>query len=151
MRITLHGNKRRQTLLIGNRLSSSKDSAFYFAQIDNNPTVFTVSAEPFDQLREAQSSLRERAFISFEPNKLTAIHIQEGELTIRLNRLETGSWQVIQPKGDSEVKAHRVEDSIIQNLITDLGHLRVATSPVMSPHWHRSLNSGSTSRVVPSH
>ena len=126
MRITLHGNKRRQTLLLGNRVPNGKDSATYFAQIENNPTVFTVSAEPFDQLREAQSSLRERAFISFDPSKLTAIRIREGDLTIRLNRLETGSWQVIQPKGDSEVKAHRVEDSIIQNLVTDLSHLRAA-------------------------
>lgn len=124
MRITLHGNKRRQTLLLGNRVPSSKESATYFAQIENNPTVFTVSADSFDQLREAQSSLRERSFISFDPNELTAIRIKEGDLTVRLNRLETGSWQVIQPKGDNEVKAHRVEDSIIHNLVTDLYHLR---------------------------
>ena len=124
MRITLHGNKRRQTLLLGNRVPNSKDNSTYFAQIENNPTVFTVSAEPFDQLREAQNSLRERSFISFDPNELTAIRISEGDLAIRLNRLETGSWQVIQSKGDSEVKAHRVEDSIIQHLVTDLYHLR---------------------------
>ena len=124
MRITLHGNKRRQTLLIGNHVPSNSEKTTYFAQIENNPTVFTVSAEPFDQLRKAQSALRERAFISFDPNQLTAIKIAEGELTVRLSRLETGSWQVIQPKGDREVKAHRVEDSIIHNLVTDLYNLR---------------------------
>ena len=73
MRVTLHGNKRRQTLIIGNKAPATRSEPTYFARIEDNPTVFTVAAEPFDELRKAQEALRERSFMSFEPSTLTAI------------------------------------------------------------------------------
>lgn len=135
MRVTLHGNKRRQTLLIGNKVptTNEKEIPTYFARIEDNPTVFTVAAEPFDKLREAEEALRERSFMSFDPKALTSINLSEGDLQIRLQKLETGSWQVIESNADSGIQPHHADTEIIDKLIDDLKNLRASSFAVDSP------------------
>ena len=135
MRVTLHGNKRQQTLLIGNKVPTSTDeeTSTYFARIEDNPTVFTVAAEPFDKLREAQEALRERSFMSFDPTALTSIDISEDDLQIRLQKLETGSWQVIKSTAETDIQPHHADPEIIAKLIDDLKNLRASSFAVDSP------------------
>lgn len=135
MRVTLHGNKRRQTLLIGNRvpINNVNDAATYFARIDDNPTVFTIAAEPFDQLREAEEALRERSFMNFDPNALTAIDLSGGDLQIRLQKLETGSWQVIERNAESDIQPRHADSDLITKFIEDLQHLRASGFAINSP------------------
>jgi hypothetical protein len=136
MRVTLHGNKRRQTLLIGNIVptNNTEEIPTYFARIEDNPTVFTVVAEPFDKLREAHEALRERSFMSFDPAALTSIDLSEGELQIRLQKLETGnSWQVIESNADTDIQPHHADPEIIDKLINDLKNLRASGFAVDSP------------------
>jgi hypothetical protein len=136
MRVTLHGNKRRQTLLIGNKVPTTKDDAIptYFARIEDNPTVFTVAAEPFDKLREAEEALRERSFMSFDPEALTSINLSEGELQIRLQKLETGnSWQVIESTADTDIQPRHADPDVIAKLINDIKNLRAINFEVNAP------------------
>ncbi|MDB4028518.1 DUF4340 domain-containing protein [Flavobacteriaceae bacterium] len=135
MRVTLHGNKRQQTLLIGNKVPTTKDeeNSTYFARIEDNPTVFTVAADPFDKLREAQEALRERSFMSFEPTALTSIDISAGDLQIRLQKLETGSWQVIESTAETDIQPRHADPEIIAKLIDDLKNLRASSFAVDSP------------------
>ena len=135
MRVTLHGNKRQQTLLIGNKVPTTKDeeNSTYFARIEDNPTVFTVAADPFDKLREAQEALRERSFMSFDPTALTSIDISEGDLQIRLQKLETGSWQVIESTAETDIQPRHADPEIITKLIDDLKNLRASSFAVDSP------------------
>ncbi len=135
MRVTLHGNKRQQTLLIGNKVPTTKgeQNSTYFARIEDNPTVFTVAADPFDKLREAQEALRERSFMSFEPTALTSIEISEGDLQIRLQKLETGSWQVIESTAETDIQPRHADPEIIAKLIDDLKNLRASSFAVDSP------------------
>jgi hypothetical protein len=135
MRVTLHGNKRSQTLLIGNIAPKAKetDAPTYFARIEDNPTVFTVAAAPFDKLREAQEALRERNFMNFTPEALTSIDISEGELQIRLQKLETGSWQVIESNANTDIQPRHADRTVIDQLIKDLKSLRAITFEVDSP------------------
>jgi hypothetical protein len=135
MRVTLHGNKRRQTLLIGNKVptTNEKDIPTYFARIEDNPTIFTVAAEPFDKLREAEEALRERNFMSFDPTALTAIDLSEGALQIRLQKLETGSWQVIESNANTDIQPRHADAEIIEKLINDLKNLRASGFAVDSP------------------
>ena len=81
-----------QTLLIGNKVPTSDaiEAPTYFARIEDNPTVFTIAAEPFDKLREAEEALRERSFMSIDPTALTSIELSEGDLQIRLNHHSLG-------------------------------------------------------------
>ena len=135
MRVTLHGNKRQQTLLIGNQVPTTKDkeTSTYFARIEDNPTVFTVAAAPFDKLREAQEGLRERNFMNFAPAALTSIDLSEGDLQIRLQKLETGSWQVIESTAETVIQPRHADPEIIAKLIDDLKNLRASTFAVDSP------------------
>ncbi|CAA6690124.1 MULTISPECIES: DUF4340 domain-containing protein [unclassified Lentimonas] len=135
MRVTLHGNKRRQTLLIGNAVPTTKDDEIptYFARIEDNSTVFTVAAEPFDKLREAEEALRERSFMNFDSEALTSINLSEGDLQIRLQKLETGGWQVIESNADTDIQPRHADPDVIAKLINDIKGLRAIDFAVNSP------------------
>ncbi|MGJ8653698.1 MAG: DUF4340 domain-containing protein [Opitutaceae bacterium] len=133
MRVTIQGNKRRQTLLVGNLDNASPDRPAYFAKLEDNPTVFTVDATAFDELREAQEALRERNFMTFDPVTLTAINISEGERQIRLQRIETGGWQVIESNQGNNIQPYRADPAIMDLLIKDLSALRATGFAIDSP------------------
>ena len=135
MRVTLHGNKRQQTLLIGNQVPTARieEAPSYFARIEDNPTVFTVAAAPFDKLSVAQEGLRERSFMSFDPAALTSIELSEGDLQIRLQKLETGGWQMIESTAETDIQPRHAEPEVITKLIDDLKNLRASSFAVDSP------------------
>ncbi len=133
MKVTLHGNKRQQTLLIGNPSQSSGQEPAYYARIEGNPTVFTVEAKPFDELRIAQQSLRERNFMNFGDALPGAINLLGNGLEIRLRRLETGGWQVIEGDNGNDVMPRRASQAIIGKFIKDLKDLYATGFAVDSP------------------
>ena len=44
MQVTIHGNNRRQSLIVGNLDPNSQGAPQYFAKLENNPAIFTVLA-----------------------------------------------------------------------------------------------------------
>jgi hypothetical protein len=135
MRVTLHGNKRRQTILIGNSPQNNQGPATYFAKLEDNPTIFTIQAQAFDQLRQAQEALRERNFMQLNAAKLSSINISEGERLIRLQQLETGDWQVIESATTSQasIRPHRADPAVIAKLIRELQELRAVAFTLDNP------------------
>ena len=135
MRITLHGNKRRQTLLIGKPVpaTGNNNGARFFARLEENPVVFTVEARPFEDLLQAQESLRERNFMSFDAARLNAVYISEHNREIRLQKIETGDWQVLESSGSGEIKPRRADPAVMQALIRDLRQLRAQAFAVDAP------------------
>lgn len=134
MRVTLDGNKRRQTLLIGNSVSNNRNGPSYYAKLEQNPTIFTVSAAPFDELKKAQEAMRERNFMQFDPSTLTSINISEKGFQIRLQKLETGEWQVIESKMAEDIQPYRVDTEIIKKLKNDLKTLRATDFTIDAPN-----------------
>lgn len=132
MQVTLQGNRRRQTLLLGETDSAARQRA-YFARLEDNPTVFTVPAAPFDALREAQDALRERNFVQFNPNAVSGITIQQGDLSIRLQKLETGDWQIIRTNEAGEVETVRADAAVIADLLQRLRELRAVSFAADTP------------------
>jgi hypothetical protein len=126
MQVTIYGNKRRQTLIVGNLDPDSQGAPQYFAKLEDNPAIFTVLARPFDALREAQEALRERKFMNFDSSMLSAINISENGRKIRLQKLETGEndWQVLESRGGNEIQPYRADPAIMDSLIKDLSSLR---------------------------
>jgi hypothetical protein len=126
MKVTIYGNKRRQTLIVGNLDPDSQGAPQYFAKLEDNPAIFTVLARPFDALREAQEALRERNFMNFDSSMLSAINISENGRKIRLQKLETGEndWQVLESRGGNEIQPYRADPAIMDSLIKDLSNLR---------------------------
>ena len=138
MRVTLHGNKRRQTLLIGNpeqggEQNPEKETAYYYAKLESNPAIFTVQAKPFDELVRAQEALRERNFMDLQGRKLDSIHISENGRQIRLQKIEDGRWQVLESTGEGELQPRRADAEVMVQLIEDLDALRASQFAVDSP------------------
>ncbi len=134
MQVTIYGNKRRQTLIIGNLDPNAVGDPQYFAKLEDNPAIFTVLARPFDALREAQEALRERNFVNFDTTKISGINISEKDRKIRLQKLETGEdWQVLESKGADEIQPHRADPAIMARLLEDLETLRASGFEVDAP------------------
>ena len=144
MQVTIHGNKRRQSLIVGNLDPNSQGAPQYFAKLENNPAIFTVLARPFDILREAQEALRERNFMNFDPSKLTTINISENGRKIRLQKLETGEndWQVLESNGENEIQPYRADPAIMDSLLKNLSTLRASGFTADAPTASDNENFG---------
>src|SRR6185312_17448908 len=114
-KITLEGNNRRETLLLGSEVHPDSPTGRdeYYAQLEGRNALFTVkipsaaspSAPPglMDTLRTAQVSLRETRILDFDPPAVTAITLAApNQPELILQRLETGtqaadnsSWQIV--------------------------------------------------------
>jgi hypothetical protein len=135
MRITLHGNKRRQTLLVGSPDPSAQAqrSAQLFARLEGNPITFTVDARPFENLIQAQESLRERHFMTFDEANLKGIYITEGSREIRLQEIKTDDWQVLESSGNREIQPNKADLEVMTALFQDLRQLRAKAFVVDAP------------------
>lgn len=117
LRITLEGNSRRETLLVGDSVTPAANaqpglsSAEFYAKLEDRPSVFItrfttgqVTADQtglIDRLRLAQEKLRDKRLLDFDPALVTALTLtapDRGE--IALQRLDTpqaaSTWQVVQ-------------------------------------------------------
>ena len=68
MKISLQGNKRRNTLILGNTLNDPDNNISYYAKLEGTSTVFTVKANQYDQFIQAHKDLREKTFIKLNRN-----------------------------------------------------------------------------------
>lgn len=124
IRITLFGNKREQTLLVGNPDPSAQGEATYFARLEGLPTVFTIPAQTIDTLRQAQQDLRKRDFFEFDPREVDSLAMRKNEQELRLQKLETGNWQVIAKAPDRDIETRRADAPQVNALLRDLSQLR---------------------------
>jgi hypothetical protein len=92
-----------------------------------------VLAKPFDELREAQEALRERNFMEFNPDALTSINLSEEGRQIRLQKIETGNWQVIESTTDTSIQPRRADPNVMAQVIRDLKTLRASGFAIDTP------------------
>jgi len=88
LRVTLEGNARRETLLIGNAAATAGE---YYAKIEDKTVVFTVPLPPklLDVLRSSQEMLRDAHVVDFDPATVTSLTISApGQPELALQRLE---------------------------------------------------------------
>ncbi|WP_309399366.1 DUF4340 domain-containing protein [Cerasicoccus maritimus] len=137
LRVTLGGNNRRQTLLLGGEVPNLPENTppQYYARLENggdDTTIFTVNQKPFEHLTRAQEELRERRILRFDPAKVTALEINRAGKTLTLQRLEARSadeppaWQsVAKGANGGPVKTEAASTSLVDALITELHKLEV--------------------------
>lgn len=134
MRIILGGNNRRQTLSLGNQvtLDEGKEGTppMRYALLEDNPTVFTVLAAPFDKLKQAQAFLREKRFFQFDPKRVSDIIIEQSPREIRLQKLEhhneiatANSWQVMTTDVSGSITSQPADTEIVAQLLVRLSRL----------------------------
>ena len=116
LRVTLEGNARRETLLIGNPTGAAPAivpagttagrgaaEVEYFAKIEDKSAVFTtIVPQPLiEVLRAAQEALRDPRVLDFAPGTVTAVTLTApGQPELGLQRLEAAAgasagWQVV--------------------------------------------------------
>jgi hypothetical protein len=113
LRISVEGNNRRETLVLGERTdpAATAADAEYYAQLDGRDALFTVvlPAELKSTLDRAQETLRETRLLDFDARAVTAITLtapNQPELTLQrlvetgAQSVESQSWQIVR-RGDS--------------------------------------------------
>ena len=139
LRVTVEGNSRRETLLVGRAFpvkpaakndDPKKDfvsSTAYYARMEDRAQVF-VTAIPdnlFSTLRRAQETLREPRILDFDPSQVTAISLSApGQVEpLVLRRNDTTGWQIVLSGGGSALAA---DTQRITQLLQRLALLSVA-------------------------
>jgi hypothetical protein len=144
-RLTLEGDGRRETLLLGNPVprpapaqpaqpetgeTPADATTDYYAKMDDRAPVFTVAFPDllFGSLRNAQEELRDRHLLSFDSRALTSITLaapNHPELT--LQRLETGQqpldtdpWQIVTRAANQAPQTLPADLPLVQRLIQKL-------------------------------
>ncbi|MDI1250840.1 MAG: DUF4340 domain-containing protein, partial [Lacunisphaera sp.] len=99
LRVTLEGNARRETLLLGNPTTpaaagngAAPAEVEYFARIEDKSAVFTTTVPPplLVVLGSAQETLRDPRVLDFEPGTVTALALTApGSPELALQKLES--------------------------------------------------------------
>lgn len=126
MKITLQGNKRRRTLILGNSITNQNEITAFYAKLENNPSIFTVDASIFNNLIKAQRALREKNFIQIEPDSITTIEIAASSLKMTLQKLENDEWQALAFNQSSPTNTIKADKELIQQLMDRLQTLRAS-------------------------
>lgn len=145
LRVTLDGNNRSETLLLGEPVkrdgaagaapTAGGRAVEYFAQLMNGNTlrtpVFTVavSEELLSRLRNAQTELRERRVLDFDPATISSITLEApNQRTLTLQRLETSGaeseWQLAPTTdGTSGAQTSAADPAAVHRLLERLALL----------------------------
>ncbi|MDD2765049.1 MAG: DUF4340 domain-containing protein [Opitutaceae bacterium] len=145
-RLTLEGNGRRETLLLGSPVvptgteakpanagageAATETASSFYAKMEDRAPIFTVEfpAGLFAILRNAQEQLRDKHLLSFDPRALTSLTLtapNRPELT--LQRLETGQqpldtdpWQIVVRATNQAPQILAADRMLVQRIIQQL-------------------------------
>lgn len=135
LRVTLEGNARRETLLLGNptgaklplREGATVADAEYYAKIEDKAVVFsTVVPKPLlDVLRAAQEELRDPRVLDFDPATVTAFTLAApGQPELSLQKLEGDQgWQVLARVSGSAPQTTAADPGIVTALLQKIALL----------------------------
>ncbi len=142
LRVSLEGNGRRETLLLGAAIgptaaptgAAASPDIEYYAQLEGRDAVFTVSipAALKSVLDRAQVTLRETRILDFDPRAVTSVTLAApGQPPVTLQRLETGpqpadsaAWQIVlRGDGTQGPQTLTAERSAVTRLLEQLSLL----------------------------
>lgn len=151
LRITLEGNNRRETLLLGSEIgptaipaapdasvtpaAATRPDVGFYAMLEGKSTLFTVSVPSvlLDYLRNAQEKLRETRILDFDANAVTALTLSApNQPDLTLQRLETGApganpgasaWQIVRREVNQGPQTQPADSAVVQHLLETLSTL----------------------------
>ena len=142
LRLTLEGNSRRETLLLGAPVHPTPADAALpgpnavielFAKFEEKPAVFVtaIPARLLENLRRAQEEFRDPHVLDFEPTSVTALTLTApNQPEFNLQRLEASqsaeAWQLVVRNGGGQAPQTLPADTaIVQELLAKLRDLSV--------------------------
>lgn len=124
MRITIEGNSRRETLLVGDPVPGRTDEVY--AQLADRPAVFSVPADPLQAMVAAQNLLRDRQLLRFDRDRITSVSVAlPGNSEVLLQKLETNQWQIVSRFDDQSVRILPADAVLVDRLLLALDEARV--------------------------
>jgi len=133
LRVTLEGNARRETLLLGNPTGAEAPagSVEYYAKVEDKPTVFAtaVPSTLVEELRGAQASLRDPRILDFDPRTVTSLTLSApGQPELSIQRLEAAAgadaWQlVVRGAGGQAPQTVPADGAVVGGLLDTLQRL----------------------------
>ncbi|GAB5561342.1 MAG: hypothetical protein SynsKO_29890 [Synoicihabitans sp.] len=141
LRITLEGNNRRETLLLGDEVATTTPSPNgdlqFYAQMEDRDAIFTVTVPQLlaTNLRNAQRELREETVLDLQGRQIDAITLTDDENNeVVLQKLDTSdsaasgvisSWQVVTRQSDGGLRTEPADATVVeQELLRNLRLLR---------------------------
>lgn len=144
LRVTLEGNARRETLLVGQPaprpegVTPETPTTYYFARFEDKPVVFSAGLPDalVTVLQGAQEELRDRHVIDFEMAAVSTITLAApGQASLNLQRLEsptsaaaepTENWQLVASgAGNQGPLTQPADPEVVRKLLEQLHHLLV--------------------------
>ncbi|HEY0864680.1 MAG TPA: DUF4340 domain-containing protein [Lacunisphaera sp.] len=150
LRITLEGNARRETLLLGNptgapvapregAAGTGAGATEYFAKIEDKDVVFStvVSKELLDVLRSAQEELRDPRVLDFEPAAVTALTlVAPGAPELTLQKLEgEQGWQAVVRVSGAAPQTIAADPGVVTTLLQKISQLSAREARPGSPKF----------------
>ena len=142
--LTLEGNNRRETLILGGAVppvapapgQPAPTTADYYGQMDGSSVFFTVAmpttpTDLVDVLRNAQTKLRDRRVLDFDPRAVTAVTLRTpNSPELVLQRLETTAttgeatpWQIVRRDGAQAPLTQPADADAVKRLLEKLSQL----------------------------
>ncbi len=87
MTLSLDGNNRKQTLLVGSSDPDSKGANVY-AKFDDNPIVLTIPRDALSKWENVRREMRDHRFMRFDAGTLTGITVHDGGSSLVLHRID---------------------------------------------------------------
>lgn len=147
LRLTLEGNNRRETLLVGKpypvdpafKADPANPAVFFYASVEGRPQVFVTLIPSgrdglLDSLRNPQEKLRDTRVLDFDPAAVSSISLsapgQPEPLVIR--RAESGGWRIERAPAAALPADTKLVDTLLQRLalLTAVPHVG-GTSPFL--------------------
>jgi hypothetical protein len=137
LRITLEGNARRETLLIGHPVTAPAEgtkpaSVEYYAKMEDKSVVFTTAIPTVlrEVLLSSQESLRDPRVLDFDPTTVTSVTLgAPGQAEISLQRLEAATgepgWQLVTRNNGQAPVTLAADPGVITNLLQKIQQLSV--------------------------
>ena len=145
LRLTLEGNARRETLLLGLPVApppAAAESIELHARLDDRPTAFTVEvpAAVLRTLDQAQTELRDRRVLAFDPARVAAVVVAPPEGAapgaLRIQKLDAAAgvpaaWRLASPALAGPARA---DPALVARLLGNLQLIEAAPPrPKASP------------------
>ena len=129
-RLTLEGNARRETLLLGDPVAAGQPQEIY-ARLDDRPALFTVIVPDavLQKLDTAQTALRERRILDLDPGLVTSITLAppEGSFlsALRIQKLDStatgpANWRLASSGLAAPLRA---DSALVERLLRNLALL----------------------------
>lgn len=148
LRVTLEGNARRETLLLGNLVAPATNlnaiaPVEVFAKLEDKPSVFITRLSTgqitgdqvglLDRLRLAQDKLRDKHVVDFDFANVTALTLAAPDRPeLSLQRLDaaqsaSGSWQIVARGAAGQIpQTIPADPTIVQDFLQRLKFLQAA-------------------------